>query len=134
MTYSLSIMPFKSICACMHVKSLQSCPTLCDPMDGSPPGSSVHGIFQARGLEWVACPSPGNLPTQGSNSHLPVSPASQEDSLCTEPPGKPICVYTHYTHTHTHTHTHIFSIHSSASGHLDCFHTLAIINIASVNI
>ena len=35
-------------------KSLQSCPTLCDPMDGSPPGSSVRGIFQARVLEWVA--------------------------------------------------------------------------------
>ena len=35
-------------------KSLQSCPTLCDPIDGSPPGSSVRGIFQARTLEWVA--------------------------------------------------------------------------------
>ena len=35
-------------------KSLQSCPTLCDPIDGSPPGSSVHGIFQARVLEWGA--------------------------------------------------------------------------------
>ena len=35
-------------------KSLQSCPTLCDPRDGSPPGSSVHGIYQARVLEWVA--------------------------------------------------------------------------------
>ena len=35
-------------------KSLQSCPTLCDPIDGSPPGSSVPGIFQARTLAWVA--------------------------------------------------------------------------------
>ena len=35
-------------------KSLQSCPTLCDPLDGSPPGSSVPGILQARTLEWVA--------------------------------------------------------------------------------
>ena len=35
-------------------KSLQSCPTLCDPIDGSPPGSPVPGIFQARTLEWVA--------------------------------------------------------------------------------
>jgi len=34
------------------VKSLQPCPTLCDPVDGSPPGSSVHGSFQARVLEW----------------------------------------------------------------------------------
>ena len=35
-------------------KSLQSCPTLCDPTDGSLPGSSIHGILQARILEWVA--------------------------------------------------------------------------------
>ena len=35
-------------------KSLQSCPTLCDPIGGSPPGSPVHGIFQARLLEWGA--------------------------------------------------------------------------------
>ena len=35
-------------------KSLQSCPTVSDPMDCSPPGSSVHGILQARTLEWVA--------------------------------------------------------------------------------
>ena len=35
-------------------KSLQSCPTLCDPMDSSPPGSPVPGILQARTLEWVA--------------------------------------------------------------------------------
>ena len=50
---------------CMKVKSesevAQSCPTLSDPMDCSPPGSSVHGIFQARVLEWVPLPSP--LPT-----------------------------------------------------------------------
>ena len=36
---------------CMHAKSLQLCPTLCDPMDGSLPGSSVHGILQARMLK-----------------------------------------------------------------------------------
>ena len=40
--------------AAAAAKSLQSCPTLCDPIDGSPPGSSVPGIFQARVLEWVA--------------------------------------------------------------------------------
>ena len=38
----------------MQVLVTQSCPTLCDPMDCSPPGSSVHGTFQARILEWVA--------------------------------------------------------------------------------
>ena len=35
-------------------KSLQSCPTLCDPIDGSPPGSPLPGLLQARTLEWVA--------------------------------------------------------------------------------
>ena len=40
--------------AAAAAKSLQSCPILCDPIDGSPPGSSVHGIFQARELEWGA--------------------------------------------------------------------------------
>ena len=43
--------------ACVHAQSLQSCPALYDPMDHSPPGSSVHGILQARILEWVAMPS-----------------------------------------------------------------------------
>ena len=40
--------------AAAAAKSLQSCPTLCDPIDGSPTGSTVPGIFQARTLEWVA--------------------------------------------------------------------------------
>ena len=42
--------------ACIHAKSLQSCPTLCDSMDCRPPGSSVHGILQATILEWVVMP------------------------------------------------------------------------------
>ena len=40
--------------AAAAAKSIQSCPTLCDPIDGSPPGSPVPGILQARTLEWVA--------------------------------------------------------------------------------
>ena len=40
--------------AAAAAKSLQSCPTLCNPIDGSPLGSSIHGIFQARVLEWGA--------------------------------------------------------------------------------
>ena len=40
--------------AAAAAKSLQSCPTLCDPIDGSPPGSAIPGILQARMLEWVA--------------------------------------------------------------------------------
>ena len=43
--------------ACVVAKLLQSCLTLCDPMGCSPPGSSVHGILQARTMEWVAMPS-----------------------------------------------------------------------------
>ena len=49
----------------MCAKLLQSCPTLCEPMDCSPPGSSVHGILQARILEWVACPPPRDLSNPG---------------------------------------------------------------------
>ena len=48
----------------------QLCPTLYDPMDCSLPGSSVHGIFQARVLEWVAFPSQGIFPTQELNLGL----------------------------------------------------------------
>ena len=45
------------VCVCVCAESLQSYLALCDPMDCSPPGSSVHGILQARILEWVAIPS-----------------------------------------------------------------------------
>ena len=65
---------------------VQSCLTLCDPMDYCPPGFSVHGILQARILEWDACPNPGDLPNPGIE---PRSPTSQADSLLSEPPGKP---------------------------------------------
>ena len=46
--------PFRYAAAAAAAKSLQSCPTLCDPIDSSPPGSPIPGIFQARALEWVA--------------------------------------------------------------------------------
>ena len=48
------ILYLKATAAAAAAKSLQSCPTLCDPIDGSPPGSPVPGILQARTLEWVA--------------------------------------------------------------------------------
>ena len=62
----------------------QSSPTLCDPVDGSSSGSSVHWILQARVLEWVAIPysSPSDLPDPGTE---PGSPALQADSLLSEP-------------------------------------------------
>ena len=57
------------MCVCVLVAKL--CPTLCDPMDCGPPGSPVHGILQARILEWIAIPFPGRIfMTQGSNPDL----------------------------------------------------------------
>ena len=72
----------------------QSCPTLFEPMDCSLPGSSVHGIFQARVLEWVAISfSRGISPTQESN-------------LCLLHCGQMLYHLSHQgRHTHTHTHT-----------------------------
>ena len=52
--FSSSVVPNLYGTAAAATKSLQSCPTLCDPIDGSPPGSLVPGILQARTLEWVA--------------------------------------------------------------------------------
>ena len=74
----------------MHAKSPQPCLTLCDAMDCSPPGSSVHGISQARILSGLPFPSPGDLPDPGIQ---PRSPALQADSLLTELSGKPTWVY-----------------------------------------
>ena len=61
---------------CVCAKLLQSRPTLCNPMDCSLPGSCVHGILQARILEWVACLPPGNLPKPGMEPASPVSSVS----------------------------------------------------------
>ena len=82
-------MPTKEFILSLKVKVLvvQSCLTLCDPVDCSPPGSSVHGILWARIVEWVAIPSPRDLPDPGIK---PGSPALEADSLLSEPPGKPI--------------------------------------------
>ena len=70
-----------------YAKSLLSCLTLCDPIDGSPPGSSVHGILQARRPSGLPCPPPGDLPYPGIK---PRSPALQAISLLSVPPEKPI--------------------------------------------
>ena len=69
----------------------RSCPTLCDAIDYSPPDSSVHGLFQARILEWVAISSSGGLPIPGFEPASPVSsasPALAGGFFTTEPPGK----------------------------------------------
>ena len=64
------------------MKVAQSRLTLCEPVDHSPPDSSVHGILQARILEWVAI-------SFSRGSFQPRAPALQTDSLPSEPPGKP---------------------------------------------
>ena len=69
-------------------KLLQSCLTLCDPIDGSPPGFSVHGIFQARILEWGTIPVLGKKVFFPKPGIEPRSPTLQADSLPAEPPGK----------------------------------------------
>ena len=74
---------------CQFCVCAQSCPTVHDPLDCSPPGFSVHGIFQARILEWVVISSSRIFPTQGSNSCLLRLLHWQVDSLTAAPPGKP---------------------------------------------
>ena len=69
----------------MKVLVVQLCPTLCDPMDCQ--GSSVHGLLQARILEWVAISS-GDHPNPGIE---PVSPTLQADSLLSETRRKSNC-------------------------------------------
>ena len=81
------------VCVCWGwgvVKSLQSCPTLCDPMDCSPPGSSVHGDSPGKstGVECHALLQ-GIFPTRGLNPHLLCLPHWQVGSLPLMPPGKP---------------------------------------------
>ena len=61
--------------------STQLCPILCDSMECSLPGSSVHGVFPARILEWVAFPPPGDIPDLGIKPALPASPTVQADPL-----------------------------------------------------
>ena len=64
----------------------QSCPTLCNPEDCSPQGPTIHGILQARILEWVAISFPEDLSDPGIE---PRSPALQAEALTSEPPRKP---------------------------------------------
>ena len=71
------------------VKSLQSCPTLCDPIDGSPPGSPVPGILQARTLEWVAI-SFSNAWTVKSESEVAQSCPTLRDPMDCSPPASPV--------------------------------------------
>ena len=76
------------ICAHVHAKSLQSCPALCDPMDNSLPGSSVHGILQARILEWVAVPSSRGSSWPRDQTHISSGSCTAGRFSTTEQPGE----------------------------------------------
>ena len=92
---------------CVFAKSFQSCLTLCDPMDYSLPGSSVHRILQARILEWVSMPSsrrssrPKDLTRVSYVSCIDRQVLYHECDLGSSQL---------HTHTHTHTHTHMASL------------------------
>ena len=77
--------------ACMLccAKLLQSCPTLCDPVDCNPPGSSVLGILQARILEWVAMPSSRGSSRPRDHTRVSCGSCLAGRFFITEPPGSP---------------------------------------------
>ena len=81
-TLGVFIFRFTYVCFCSVA---QSHPNLCGPMNCSLPSSTVHGIFQARILEWLPFPAPGVLPNSGIES---ASPHWLEDSLSLVPPEK----------------------------------------------
>ena len=106
------------IYACVHAKLLQSCPTLCNNMDCSPRGSSVHRILLAKILDWVAISfSRGSsLPGDGTPAlEGGFFTASITWEVC-------VCVYTYihtymYTCIHTYTHTLFFRLFSHIGYH-----------------
>ena len=98
-SWHIELCKFK-LYTCVHAKSLQLCLTLCNPMDCSPPGSSVHGSLQARILEWVS-----TLSSRGSSwprDQTPIAYISlhrQVGSSPLAPPGKSN-IYTGYTYNY----------------------------------
>ena len=101
----LCVCVYVHIYACVHAKSLQLCLTLDDPMDWSPPGTSVHEILQARVSEWVSMPScrGSSWPRDWTTSLMSHTLA---DGFFTSDTWKSC------THTHTHTHTHTMEYYS----------------------
>ena len=79
---------FVYVCVYMCAQSLQSCLSLCDPMDRSLPGSSVQRLLQARTLEWVAVSSSSGFSQARARTHIPC--IGRVASLPLVPPGKPI--------------------------------------------
>ena len=75
------------MCVCAHPSVVSNS---LQPMGYSPPGSSVHGISQARILEWVAIPYPGDLPDPGIEPTSLEFPALADEFLIAAPAGKPL--------------------------------------------
>ena len=73
----------------MHAQLLQSCLTLCDPVDCSLPGSSVHGVLQARIPQWIAMPSSSRFSRPRDQTHVSCLQHWQPDSLPLAPLGSP---------------------------------------------
>ena len=74
----------------MYAWCAQLCLTLCEPMDCSPPGSSVHGVSQQEYWRWLPFAPPGDLPDPGNEPASPLAPAFAGGFFPTEPPGKPV--------------------------------------------
>ena len=114
--------------AAAAAKSLQSCLTLCSPIDGSPPGSPVPGILQAKTLEWVAISFSnawkGKMKvkslsrvwlfatpwTAAYQAPLSMGFSRQEYWSGVPLPYRDLAAEQQQIHTHTHTHTHIYSV------------------------
>ena len=96
--YQLSNIQYYIINYC-HCEVAQSCLNLCEPVDSSQPGSSIHGILQQEYWSGLPFPSPGDLPNPGIE---PRSHALQAEALTSEPPGKPIINYSHHDIQHIH--------------------------------
>ena len=77
------------VCVCVHTQVSQLGPTLCGPMNYSPPGSSAHGIFQAKVLEWVAISFSRGFSQPRIDPVFLVSPALAGEFFTDELPGKP---------------------------------------------
>ena len=103
--------------ACTHTKSPQSCSTPCDSMDCSPPGSSLHGILQARILEWVTMPS-----SRGSSHSRDWSCISYISCI-----GRQVLYHWHHLGNPQHTHTTIYKIVLCGTGNSTQYSVIACI-------
>ena len=89
-----TLMLMRRVCA---AKLLQLCPTLCDSMDGSPPGSCVHGILQARIPEWATISFSRGSSQPRDQTCISWGSCFADRFFTTEPPGKPLVNETHHT-------------------------------------